>query len=92
MTAIPCPRWVKTAETNAFETEDFKYPISIKEGDLSTIPKHVAETYVECGGEIPYDDESIGSCSDCKEDTWSADEYLTMSEYIFDNDYRNSEL
>lgn len=47
-----CPRWVKTAETKQFESEDTIYPKSITEAQMAELPKHIGETYEECAGEV----------------------------------------
>lgn len=49
---VLCPRWVKTGETKKYETEDFIYPDGIRYSELSALPEHVADTYVECSGSV----------------------------------------
>lgn len=49
---VPCPRWVKTRETNQFESDDCIYFNHISTESLSQLPKHVQETYEECPGEV----------------------------------------
>lgn len=51
---VHCPRWVKTAATKAFESEDLILPNGIRESDMLAFPEHISETYEECWADVPY--------------------------------------
>ena len=83
-----CPRWIKTREIKAFETEDFILPDGITQEEVEAFPEYIAETYEECSGTLTvvgyftranYESPGenvfeVGKCPVCRTYDWSEKE------------------
>lgn len=80
---VPCPRYVRTAETCACESEWEPLPRSMSARERDAQTKDVYLSYEPCPGDVRVlPDGKFGECPECRGGDWTTAEAQTMHDSL----------